>query len=199
MAVRTDVTIDFDVSPRLITVAAPSVTITIQDLYDTCRTIEAVPNNLEDLYIIDGFGKQDLGGGTLVGITAVLRNAKLEFEARGGPGYTQCRVSGGNLVAVDANNNIIDPINPTAFTQVVLTQSSSATLSSQDVLTGHIVGGRSIDYTGNDSQGWQRVEYDENGTEIKRYNLFDENDVRISGTVANFITSKKMIAKETPV
>jgi hypothetical protein len=41
----------------------------------------------------------------------------------------QCNVSGGNLVALDTLGDAIDPILPTAFTQVVRTSSSSATIS----------------------------------------------------------------------
>lgn len=40
----------------------------------------------------------------------------------------QCDMSGGNIVAVDDDNNPISPVYPSAFTQVVKTSSSSATL-----------------------------------------------------------------------
>jgi hypothetical protein len=40
----------------------------------------------------------------------------------------QCEISGGNLVAVDGNDGTISPVLPTAFTQVIRTASSSATL-----------------------------------------------------------------------
>lgn len=43
----------------------------------------------------------------------------------------QVNASGGNLTAVDELQASIDPILPTAFTQVILTSSSSATLSEQ--------------------------------------------------------------------
>ena len=46
----------------------------------------------------------------------------------------QCNVTGGNLVALDNFDVTIDPILPTAFTQVVRTSSSSATLISQTAL-----------------------------------------------------------------
>jgi hypothetical protein len=57
-------------------------------------------------------------------------------------------------------------------------------------------GGRDIDFAGNDSLGWQRIERNAIGTEVERYNLFDQDDNRITGTVASFISDQKMIAKE---
>jgi len=132
MAVRTDITVDFTVSPRIITVAAPSIVLTIQDLYDTLRDIEKLPRNMSQLILVSAGGKEALGGGVQVGITLTLQNAKLAFAARAGPSFVQCTVSGGNLVAVDSVQVVIDPVQTTAFTQVVIAQSSSATIASGD-------------------------------------------------------------------
>ncbi|RLA01757.1 MAG: hypothetical protein DRQ42_02430, partial [Gammaproteobacteria bacterium] len=127
MAVRNDISIDWSLSPRIITVDAPSIEVTMQDLYDTLRTEEVV--QVDEPRIIAGAGKEPLGGGVVVGLTLTLNNALLAFEARSGPAYTQCNVSGGNLVAVDSNGDpVSSPIFPTAFTQIVLANSSSATL-----------------------------------------------------------------------
>jgi hypothetical protein len=135
MAERTDITVDWRVSPRIITVASPSTEVTIQDLVDTLRGFEDDLVNMSYLQIISAAGKENLGGGVLVGITATLLDALLEFEARGGPTYTQCVVSGGNLVAVDSvGATQTTPISPTAFTQVVITASSSATTQNQSSL-----------------------------------------------------------------
>ena len=135
MAVRGDLTVEWNLSPRVITVAAPSTEITIQDLHDTCRTIEASNEAMDEKVLIDSSGYENLGGGTKVGITATLQNALVAFEARLGPTYEQCSVSGGNLVAVDdVGVTIKTPISPTAFTQVVTTASSSATQSEQEAL-----------------------------------------------------------------
>jgi len=65
----------------------------------------------------------------------VLNNARLAFAARGGPGFTQCTVTAGNLVAVDADGADIDPIQTTAFTQVVLSADTSAALLGGDPWT----------------------------------------------------------------
>lgn len=145
MAFRSDVSVNWETSPRIITVLAPSTTISIQDLVDTCRINESYIGNLTFDYLISANGKDNLGSGILVGITATLKNAVLAFEARSGPAYTQCTVNGGNLVAVDGSNNNISPIYPTSFTQVVTTSSSSATLQqSTDIEYASFNGGVSI-------------------------------------------------------
>ena len=128
MSIRYDVTVDWSISPRIIEIDAPSTSITIQDLVDTLRYLEALLDNMDNPYLLDATGKDDLGGGLLVGITAKLRNAKLKFQDRSGPNYIQCEVSGGNLVAVDANGVSMDPIQVSAYTQVIKTSSVSAAL-----------------------------------------------------------------------
>jgi cytoskeletal protein CcmA (bactofilin family) len=153
MTVRTDVVIDWTVSPRIITVLSPSTEIVIQDLLDTCREAEDDLPNLIHKQIISAAGKENLGGGVKVGITVTLLNAVLAFEARPGPSYVQCRVSGGNLVAVDSVGADISPIYPTAFTQVITTASSSATLQEQtDIQYSSFNGGITVNlsssYTG---------------------------------------------------
>lgn len=129
MAVRSDISVDFSVSPRIITVASPSVALLIQDLNDTLRSIErGLAAGMQFSSLLLSAGKNDLGSGALVGITLTLQNAQVAFAARPGPATIQCAISGGNLVAVDATNVSMSPIAATAFTQVTLAQSSSATI-----------------------------------------------------------------------
>ena len=150
MAIRNDITINWEISPRLITVLAPSVNITMQDLYDTLRSMEDDIANMDDDFIVSGSGKESLGGGVLVGLTITLNNAQLAFEARGGPTFIQCNVTGGNLVATDMNDDIISSIYPTAYTQVILTSSSSATLQELEAIQyGSYNGGVWIDVSSN--------------------------------------------------
>jgi hypothetical protein len=131
MAVRYDISVDFSASPRIVTVAAPSTEINLQDLYDTLRTIEASALGILYPMLLNAAGKQVLGGGALVGMTLTLRNALLAFEARTGPTWVLCQVSGGNLVAVDAiGAPLSSPLQPTAYTYAVATQSTSASLLS---------------------------------------------------------------------
>ncbi len=86
MAQRYDVTVDYSVSPRVITVAAPSNEIIQQDIVDTLRVEEAAfAGGLAFEKLINASGKDDLGGGIFVGITVSLQNALLEFESRRTP------------------------------------------------------------------------------------------------------------------
>jgi hypothetical protein len=108
------------VSPRIITVLAPDTAITMQELVDQVRDWEDQQVDIEYDHLIDASGKQSLGAGVSVGITVTLRNAQLAFEARPGPTYVQCNVTGGNLVAVDESSVPMNPIAVTAYTQVVV-------------------------------------------------------------------------------
>jgi len=120
--------VTFDKNTKIITVLSPATTITIQDLHDEIRIYEADNSNLEITQIANASGKQDLGGGVRVGITLELINDwRLAFEARPGPDTILCTVAGGNLVATNQYGNTA--IFPTAFTQVIISQSSSATIS----------------------------------------------------------------------
>jgi len=131
MAVRSDITVNFASSPRIVMVAAPSTEVNLQDLYDTLRDIEASEQGILYPMLLNAAGKQVLGGGALVGMTLTLRNALLSFEARTGPTWVLCQVSGGNLVAVDAGGAPLpSPLCPTAYTYAVATQSTSASLLS---------------------------------------------------------------------
>jgi hypothetical protein len=233
MTARSDVNVDFTTSPRIIEVEAPSTELILQDLVDTLRDREDAFNGLSFTKLINAAGKEDLGGGVLVGITANLQDAQVSFEARDTPAETgtvttgsgaavngfqtfsdsaadfvsagvsrgsmvinftdqsiadvydvidsttlrtrplvngigntydisddyqvfniiQCNVSGGNLVAVDDNDVQISPVFPTAFTQIVRTASSSATLSeSQDIQFASFGGGVHVN-TGSGNSG----------------------------------------------
>ena len=128
MAYLNNLSIDWDTSPRIITVGAPATVITIQDLYDTLMIMESENRNTAFNTLISAAGKNALGGGIYVGITATLLNAVLAFESRPGPAYIQCSVTGGNILALDINGVEIPAIFPTAFTQVIISLSASATL-----------------------------------------------------------------------
>lgn len=82
MAIRTDLSVEWDRSPRIITIAKPSTEISIQDLVDSLVAIETDIDNINEPYLLDSSGKEDLGGGVKVGITARLYNAQIAFESR---------------------------------------------------------------------------------------------------------------------
>lgn len=142
MAVRSDFTIDWNVSPRVIIVGAPSVECTMQDLLDTLRWEESQEKAMVYTPIVSASGKEPIGGGTLVGITVSLLNAVIGFEARSGPDWTVCDLSGGNLVAFDTDGvTTIQSLYPTAYVSIGKTSSSSATLQEQDALNYASYGG----------------------------------------------------------
>ena len=133
MAVRTDLSVDWNASPRVITIAAPSTEIVIQDLHDSITSIEESVEGITHPKLIDSAGKEDLGGGTFVGVTAKLQNARLAFAARGGPTFEYCKVYDGNLVAIDTNGDAIEPIETTDYVQVQLIQSVAAAIKEQSI------------------------------------------------------------------
>jgi len=110
MAERSDITVDWGVSPRIITVAAPSVEVSIQDLHDTLNS-NTLPagmsddslNNMDDEPIISSAGKEDLGGGQQVGVTSTLLNAQVAFEARTAELETGAVTTAGILELNDTN------------------------------------------------------------------------------------------------
>lgn len=129
MSIRGDITIDWSVSPRIIEVAAPSTALTIQDLYDTLRSLGAGVDAIDEPEIIDGSGKETLGVGVLVGLTIKLLNARVKFEDRSGPDWIVCSIGGGNLVAVDEAGEPMGPVEPSAYTQVQVIMSAAGTIT----------------------------------------------------------------------
>lgn len=101
MAQRDDITVRWDLSPRLISIAAPSVELTIQDLHDTLREIEQRVENMIYPSIISTAGGEFLGGSTVVGLTATLENACVSFEAR------TASVADGYVTAIDITGTIL--------------------------------------------------------------------------------------------
>lgn len=214
MATRTDVSVEYNSSPRVVEVAAPSVEMVMQDWVDTLRKQEDSFQGMAFTKLLNASGKEDLGGGVLVGITAASQDTLLAFEGRTTPAETgtvtsnpgspiagrdafidtaalfqtanvargslvinftdnsiaevysvdsetqlttktlvngigntfdaadvyhifnvvQCNATGGNLTAVNTVPATISPILPTAFTQIILTASSSATTSNLESL-----------------------------------------------------------------
>ena len=208
MTTRTDVTIEYVDSPRLATIASPSVAMNMQDAVDTLRELEDNTRGISETKLLDASGKEELEVGLNVGITVAMQDTLWAFQARTGPAETgtvttgssppsagrisfidtaatfvtnnvargslvvnftdqsvadvisvdseiqlttrtlvngigntfdisdvyhvfniiQVNFVGGNLTAVDDVAAVISPVLPTAFTQVVLTKSSSATL-----------------------------------------------------------------------
>jgi len=122
--------ITFNEVTKVILIEAPQIEVNIQDLINAIREWEDNPEAMDDDMVARATGKQSLGGGATVGITLeLINNWRIQFEDRDPPDYIACTVSGGNLVATNDYNN--NPIKPSAYTQITIAQSSSATLSTE--------------------------------------------------------------------
>jgi len=134
MAVRDDITINWDVSPRIIEVSkdgASPTSLTVQDLYDTVRDLSAKPSALAYDEIIDAGGKETLSSTEQIVVTVTLYNAKIKFEER--TSWTTCEILSGNIVAKDANGYYMNPIEPSAYVTVDRAKSSSGVIASNDL------------------------------------------------------------------
>ena len=83
MAFRADISVDWDYSPRLIWVHwvdAATRELTLQDLYDTMKTLEALTANMDNDFLGNAEGLTPLGGGQSVAITVTLNNALVAFD-----------------------------------------------------------------------------------------------------------------------
>jgi len=115
VTIRSDITVDWSQSPRIIEVAAPSTSLIVQDLYDTLRSLADDPAAMDDDEIVDAGGKEYLDATRNVVITVMLKNAKVKFEDR--VAWITCTITG-NLVALDANEQPMSPIEPAAYVAI---------------------------------------------------------------------------------
>ena len=74
------ITVDAFRSPRLVWIDAGSDLLSVQELLNLLRDWEASAEGITEPKIISAAGKEDLGGGVAVGLTATLLNAKVAFE-----------------------------------------------------------------------------------------------------------------------
>ncbi len=107
MATRNDINVDYSVSPRIITVDAPSIELNMQDVVDTLRVIESEFRGMSETSLLDAFGKQGLFGTVDVGITVLLNDAQVEFEARTTPAETGSTTTGSTLQLIDSSADFV--------------------------------------------------------------------------------------------
>lgn len=122
MSFRSDIEIDWGVSPRLVKITSASDLLTIQDAYDTLRILAAYAEAMDDPEIVDAGGKE----GGIVAVTMTLKNAQVKFKDTGTPRL--CKVTGGNLFAVDENGQNMAPVAYTPNVTVAYAQSTAAAL-----------------------------------------------------------------------
>jgi len=122
MAILEEITVDWDVSPRIVNVNSGTGELTIQDLYDKLRYLASQPDAMDDAEIVDAGGKE----GGVVAITMTLKNAQIKFQDTGTPRL--CKVLGGNLFALDVDGYDINPIAYNTNVTATFAQSTAAAL-----------------------------------------------------------------------
>lgn len=129
-------TLSFDRSAKVMTVDAPDVVISIQEIYDQCKVYEELSASLDDPILCSAGGKETLGAGNAVAITLSLLNGwKIAFEDRAGPLTSACAIRGGNLVRIDPVTGTWD----SSGTSGTLLIDSTATFLSDGILPGDLV------------------------------------------------------------
>ena len=180
-------TIDPNLSPRLIVVDAPDTEITLQELVNLLRDWEDELPNHQYPPLIAAAGKENLGGGVQVGITATLQNAQVQFEGR------TSRLTNGSVTTTDSTGTRL--IDSTAtFTTYGITRGDTvfnssfgcmATIleivSDTELLTQPLTGGPFFNYylSGN------------------TYNIYENVQCNISG--GNLVAVDDVGADLTPV
>lgn len=137
MAIETEIyTVDWEVSPRIITIADSEVVGNAQDLYDTLMYYYALPENMDKKTIATASGKEELanidGDIVSIGITVTLQNAKYKFADR--TSMTECVMSGGNVLANDIAGVKMYPVEPS--TNVFADRDLSANATINTITTG---------------------------------------------------------------
>lgn len=130
MAFRGDISINWTL--RIITVDAPSTELDVQDLHDTVRQLEYALGNMNDRSLLSTAGKEDLGSGVSVGLSATLQNAKVAFEQRVtklSTGTVTTPNAAGTILIDSAATFIADGVQPGDMVQNT-TDGSSATVAS---------------------------------------------------------------------
>lgn len=121
-------TLVFDSTTQVATVPAPDTEITIQEVYDQFVDYEYWAHVMLHPQAIIGGGKFDYGTGEQTVVSIRLLDWKLAFEARPGPTWTECRVTGGNLSAVDDLAQPTTPIQGTAYVTVQYAQATTGAI-----------------------------------------------------------------------
>jgi hypothetical protein len=122
--------IEFNKHQKLIVVTSGQTTVTIQELINEIRDYEDNGENMELAQIANATGKQDLGGGTSVGITLeLINNWRIAFSGWQGPDEKPVFVTGGNTVATNVFNNNPIAASGSPFTYATVQQSTSPSIA----------------------------------------------------------------------
>lgn len=121
-------TLVFDQTNQVATVPSPDTEITIQEVYDQFVDYEERAYVMSYPQAILAGGKFDYGTGEQTVVSIRLLDWKLAFEARPGPTWVECRVTGGNLSAVDDVGSPTTPIQGTDYVTVQYAQATTGAI-----------------------------------------------------------------------
>ena len=179
-------------SPRIILIYAPYTQVSLQDLSDSIKNVEDEPVNLSYPYLIKTSGKEDLGSGVYVGLTAELQNAQIAFQQRtksDSSGTVTTANSQGSILKDSAATFITDGIQ-TGDTILNINDKSVTTIISVDSETQitHFVleDGTNNDWeVGDEYKIWNKIQCEVGGGNLV---AVDNNRNTISAFVPSFAT-----------
>lgn len=151
-----DITVYPHLSPRIVVIEEPQTEATVQNIVDTIRGWEDSEEGHTFPYIIDAAGKEDLGGGVLVGITATLNNAQIRFAARPTPittGLVTTANSDGKFL-IDSSADFIAesiPVGATAFNSTTAAMETIVGVDSTSLISFPLQAGTRQDWQVGDS------------------------------------------------
>jgi len=114
-------------SPRVIEVDSPTTSISVQELVDLIRAWEDTHLGLDFPYLIDAAGKEALGGGVMVGITATLQNAVIAFAMQGGVD------SSGTVTTPDTTGKVLIDVAATFIADGILAGDTVLNVTDQSI------------------------------------------------------------------
>ena len=112
MTNRSDVAVDFELTPRLADITSASEEITVQDSHDTLSAIQDESEGGQYEFLVSTTGGEPLGGGVTVGLTTVLNNLQYAFQATS-PAST------GAITTTDADGTVLHDSSATFVTDNV--------------------------------------------------------------------------------
>ena len=128
MALIPNTTVNWRLSPRVITVPTTETSITVEDLQDTLLNLEAQETDgMLFPHLRNTSGGESLGGGVTVGWTMELQNAVVAFEPR------IISVSNGLVTTADAGGTILKDSTATFITDGVLPGATIINFTDQSV------------------------------------------------------------------
>jgi hypothetical protein len=83
VTIRNDIEIEWYEDPRLAEITTTSDEVSVQDSHDTLTTLEDEPEGHQFEFLVSTAGKEDLGGGSFVGLTTTLNNVQYAPQRTG--------------------------------------------------------------------------------------------------------------------